>query len=295
MWLPVLSFEDGYGFTYGVRFGFVDVLGRRTRVSVPLTWGGERQATVDVERRFTRGPFTRIVADAGVTRRENPALEIGDRRAGVGVRAERAVSSWFRIGATGRLADVQFGDIADRLRSAGVEATLDTRRDPAFPRNAVFATATVEHEWFDHAEDTPRVLTDVRGYVGVVRQVVFVARVQQAWSANPLPLFEQPLLGGAASLRGFPLGYRIGDRLAAASAELRMPITSPLRVARTGIAVFTDAGTVYGADESLTNATWDRSVGAGFFVTAPVLSMRIDVAHGIDAGTRAHFTFGLAF
>ena len=90
MWLPVLSFEDGYGFTYGVRFGFVDLLGRRTRVSVPLTWGGERQATVDVERRFTRGPFTRIVADAGVTRRENPALEIGDRRAGVGVRAERA-------------------------------------------------------------------------------------------------------------------------------------------------------------------------------------------------------------
>ena len=138
-------------------------------------------------------------------------------------------------------------------------------------------------------------LTDVRGYVGVVRQVVFVARVQQAWSANPLPLFEQPLLGGAASLRGFPLGYRMGDRLAAASAELRMPITSPLRVARTGIAVFTDAGTVYGADERLANATMGQERGSRAFVTAPVLSMRIDVAHGIDAGTRAHFTFGLAF
>ena len=87
-------------------------------------------------------------------------------------------------------------------------------------------------------------LTDVRGYLGLVRQVVFVARVQQAWSAHPLPLFEQPLLGGAASLRGFPLGYRMGDRLAAASAEVRMPITSPLRIARTGMAVFTDAGTV---------------------------------------------------
>ena len=44
MWLPVLDYADGYGFTYGARVSFVDVLGPRSRISVPLTWGGERKA-----------------------------------------------------------------------------------------------------------------------------------------------------------------------------------------------------------------------------------------------------------
>ena len=295
MWLPVLAFEDGYGLTYGARVSFVDALGRQTRVSVPLTWGGERQASVEVERRFTRGPLTRLTVDAGITRREHPALDEGDRRTGAGVRAERALSSWLRLGAQARVSDVQFGELDDQLRSAGVDVTLDTRRDPAFPRNAVYASASAEGLWFDNADDTPRVLTDVRGYLGLVRQVVFVGRVQQAWASHALPLFEQQLLGGAASLRGFPLGYRMGDRLVAASAEVRMPITSPLRIARTGLAVFADTGATYSAQERLGDTRWDTGVGAGFFVTATVFSMRLDVAHGIDAGTRAHFTLGLAF
>ncbi len=295
MWLPVLTAEDGYGLTYGARVSLVDALGRQTRLSVPLTWGGERRASVEVERRFAHGLLTRITADAGITRREHPALDASDRRTGAGVRAERALSSWFRLGAHARLSDVRFGALDDQLRTVGAEATLDTRRDPAFPRNAVYASATVERLWFEHSADTPRVLADVRGYVGLVRQVVFVARLQQAWSADALPPFEQPLLGGTASLRGFRLGYRMGDRLVAGSAEVRMPITSPLRIARIGVALFTDAGTVYGADERLADTRWDRSVGAGFFINAPVVSMRLDVAHGLDAGTRAHFTLGLAF
>jgi outer membrane protein assembly factor BamA len=295
MWLPVLTAEDGYGLTYGARVSLVDALGRQTRLSVPLTWGGERRASVEVERRFTHGPLTRITADAGITRRENPGLDLSDRRTGAGVRAERALSSWFRLGGQARLSDVRFGEVDDRLRTLGVEATLDTRRDPAFPRNAIYASATVERLWFDHSDATRRVLTDVRGYVALVRQVVFIARLQQAWAADALPSFEKPLLGGTASLRGFRLGYRMGDRLVAGSAEVRMPFNSPLRLARTGVALFTDAGAVYGADERLADAHWDRSIGAGVFIIAPVISFRLDVAHGLDAGTRAHVTLGLAF
>jgi hypothetical protein len=52
MFMPILHSEDGYGFTYGARASFVDRLGPRSRVSVPLTWGGERQARVQVERSF---------------------------------------------------------------------------------------------------------------------------------------------------------------------------------------------------------------------------------------------------
>ena len=44
MWLPILSHADGYGFTYGARVSFVGALGKRSRLSVPLTWGGERRA-----------------------------------------------------------------------------------------------------------------------------------------------------------------------------------------------------------------------------------------------------------
>ena len=44
----------------------------------------------------------------------------------------------------------------------------------------------------------------------------------------PLPVYEQNLLGGAANLRGYDAGYKAGDNLAAASAELRIPLTSPL-------------------------------------------------------------------
>ena len=49
------------------------------------------------------------------------------------------------------------------------------------------------------------------------------------------------------------------------------------------------------ADERLADARWDRSVGAGAFIIAPMVSFRLDVAHGLDAGTRAHFTLAFAF
>ncbi len=37
MFLPVLHSEDGYGLTYGARVSFVDRLGPRSRITVPLT------------------------------------------------------------------------------------------------------------------------------------------------------------------------------------------------------------------------------------------------------------------
>jgi outer membrane protein assembly factor BamA len=295
MWLPVLAFEDGYGFTYGARVGVVDALGRRTRLSVPLTWGGERRASVDLERRFLRGPFTRVVAEGGIIQREHPSLDVDDRRTGAGLRVERAIGPWVRVGARGRLTDVRFGDDTDRLGTAGIEATLDTRRDPASPRNALYASAAVDRLWFERARDTSRVTIDTRAYGGLVRQVVLVVRALEVWSPHALPVFEQALLGGAASLRGFRLGFRMGDRLTAGSAELRMPFTSPLRVARTGVAVFTDTGTAYAAGGRLSDARWDTSAGAGVFVTAPIIAVRLDVAHGVDAGTRVHFGLGLSF
>ena len=50
MFLPIVSFADGYGLSYGAQFTFADVLGKRSRIGVPLTWGAERRAAMEVER-----------------------------------------------------------------------------------------------------------------------------------------------------------------------------------------------------------------------------------------------------
>jgi len=44
-WLPILNYADGYGFTYGVRTSFRGIAGSRSRLSVPLSWGGERRVS----------------------------------------------------------------------------------------------------------------------------------------------------------------------------------------------------------------------------------------------------------
>ena len=71
MFMPILHSEDGYGFTYGGCVSFVDRLGPRSRVSVPLTWGGERQARVQLERSFKAGPIERVSGEFGIQRRNN--------------------------------------------------------------------------------------------------------------------------------------------------------------------------------------------------------------------------------
>jgi outer membrane protein assembly factor BamA len=295
MWLPILRSDDGYGFTYGVRVSFVDVLGKRTRLSAPLSWGGERRAAVEVERRFARGPLTRVIGTAGITRREHPTLDLGDRRAGAGIRAERALTSWLQLAGAGAVSDVRFGEVDDRFKTVGGDVVLDTRRDPAFPRNALYATVGVQRLWFDTSADTVRVTADARGFVGLFGQTVLALRAQHVRAADPLPVFEQSLLGGDATLRGFKLGYRLGDRLLAGSAEIRLPLSTPRHLTRLGVAVFADTGTVYGAREPLDQAVWDTGVGAGVFLQAPLVGLRLDVARGLGSGTRVHFSLGATF
>ncbi len=295
MWMPILRSEDGYGLTYGARMSLVDVLGPRTRLSVPLTWGGERRAALEAERRFERGPVTRVIGTVGVSRREHPVSEVSDSRTGFTLRAERAMASWLRVAGAGGISDVAFGDVDERLKTFGGDVVLDTRRDPAFPRNAVYAAVGVQRLLFDTSPDTTRLTADARGFVGVFGQTVLALRAQHVRAADPLPAFEQVLLGGDATLRGFPLGYRSGDRLVSGSAEIRVPLSTPRRLRRLGVAVFADTATVYGARETLDGAVWDTGVGAGVFLQGPLVGLRLDVARGLGSGTRVHFSLGATF
>jgi outer membrane protein assembly factor BamA len=302
MFLPIVSFADGYGLSYGAQFTFADVLGKRSRIGVPLTWGAERRAAVEVERKFTHGPVSRLEGGAGIVRREHPFFDVPDRRGEVWARAERALPLALRVGGGVRWSDIAFGGAStptlaadDRLTASGVDLTLDTRVDPTFPRNAVYARAAWEHLDFEAQPARNRTTLEGRGYLGLFGSSVLALRAMHGRADGPLPFYEQWLLGGPSSVRGFRTGSFVGDRITAGSIELRLPFSSPLRVAKTGVAVFVDRGAVWSDDQRLHDADWKQGYGAGVFAIATVFQFRLDVAHGQGRGTRAHVSAGLSF
>lgn len=295
MWLPVLRRDDGYGFTYGARFALVDFPGRGIRLAAPLTWGGERRAAIEIDRRFAHGPLSRVLGTVGISRREHPRLDVSDRRIEATLRAERDLAPWLLVGVAAGLGEVTFDGTPERTGRFTGHLAVDTRTDPAFPRDAIYAAVEVERLWFTTTPDTVRLTADARGYLGLFGQAVLAVRAFHVRSADPLPVFEQALLGGAATLRGFSLGYRSGDRLLTGSAEVRLPISSPLRIGRVGVALFADTGTAYAAREPLENARFDTALGAGVFFQIPLIAFRVDVARGLGASTRAHVTLGVTF
>ena len=290
MFLPILRYDDGYGFTYGMRTSFVDRLGPRSRISIPLSWGGERQARVQVERTFKLGPVDRVAGEFGIGRKENPHYEIGDTRTAFNARVEGVVQRWFRYGVGGGVDDVEFGDVNDRLETFGADATIDTRVDPAFPRNAVHAKFGWERLQFD-AGQANRKTVDARGYLGLFRGTVLALRGLSITSDQPLPAYEHNLLGGPSSLRGFDTGYKADDNLAAASAELRIPLTSPLSIGRFGVKIFADYGAAYPHGQKLDDQTFDLGIGGGAYMHLTLISLGLDVAKG--RGGDWHFQFGM--
>ena len=294
MWLPVIDYEDGYGFTYGARVSFVGALGKRSRISVPLTWGGARQAAVEADRTFQRGPFSRVEFAASIRRTENPHFEIGDTRKEVRGGVERALASWLRVGAEAALTNVRFADLDDTFVTPRATITLDTRTDPSFPRNAVHVVAAIEQLRFDGGAHIRRSGMDARGYVGLFRSTVLALKAMTSQVGEPLPPYEQSLLGGVPTLRGYDRGYRVGDNLAAMSAELRVPLTSPINLGKFGVKAFFDAGTVYPAGDELSGQRFDRGAGAGVFITFAVIRMGLDVAWPLgQPENKPHWHFGL--
>jgi outer membrane protein assembly factor BamA len=298
MWLPVLNYADGYGFTYGARFTFVEALGRRSRISTPLTWGGERRAAVEVDRTFERGPVSRIEGAVSLTRRDNPHFDVADTRTEIRARAEQAVTSWLRVGGGARLTRVSFDGAEDRFVAPGADVVVDTRTDPGFPRNAVHLIAGVEQLRFDRGNHVTRWTTDLRGYVGLFGSTVLGVRAAALTAGGALPSYEQALLGGLSTLRGYDFGYRAGDNLALVSAELRVPLTSPLIMGKFGVKAFIDAGTVYPHGTRLIDREFDRGAGGGVFMSWAVLRMGLDVAWPLRGPTNKpqwHFGLGVTF
>jgi len=295
LWLPLLDFEDGYGFTYGVQFARPKVLGPNSRLSFPLTWGGEKQAGAQLEKIFGGGPLTRVETGAAIAQRTNPFFQEDDTRDRLWVRGERAIGQPLRVGAFAGWQHVSFMDTTDRFTQAGADVTFDTRLDPFLARNAVFARAAIEHLDFAHAQAATRTEVDGRAYVGLYRQNILILRVLRQDSDVPLPAYLQPMLGGMANLRGFRAGSFIGDTLVSGTAEIRAPLTSPLNIAKFGVSAFMDVGTVYNKGQQLANQHFSQGIGGGVWLAAAFFRLNLVVAHGIGAGTRVHFGAGVSF
>ena len=294
MWLPILDAEDGYGVTFGVRFALVGTMGKRTRLSFPLTWGGTKQAGAELDRVFTKGPVSRISIGGDVWRRRNPAFLLNDDRRRVWGRVEKGIGP-IRGGATLGYQRVSFAGATDRLRTIGGDIAIDTRVDPFLPRNAVYAKTSIERVRFSAGDSTYRTRLDGNVYIGVYRQTVLELRAVREDANRPLPPYLKSLLGGWSSLRGFRAGAFIGDTAVHTTAELRIPLSSPLKVAKLGVSAFMDAGTAYDKGARFRDQTMHEGIGGSVWITATVFRMSVSVAHGRGAGTRANFGIQFSF
>lgn len=294
LWLPMFSYADGYGFTYGIRAAFADPIGDDSRLSFPLSWGGERRAGVELERGFDN-QRTRMGVAFWVNRRINPFFDESDLRQQVRVEADRAIFNWLRVGASARVAHVEFGDAYEaRHVTGGPHLTIDTRVDPLFPRNAVHTRVEWERVAFETGS-AGRFKTDARGYVGLIGSSVLALRGQLVRADGGLPNAEQSLLGGADSLRGYRPGHRVGDNLAAVSAEVRVPLNSALSASQFGVKGFIDAGSVWNSGTRLSDQRFERGIGGGIFVGAAVAMINLDVGWPEDGKPRVHAALAISF
>ena len=305
MFLPILDAEDGYGLTYGVQLALPNPTGRRSRLSFPLTWGGEKYAGVELEKYFDRGPFTRVEGGTSFSRRENPFFNENDDRGRLWIRGQREIGKFVRAGATTSWNHASFFERSDSFASVGADAELDTRIDPILPRNAVYGRAAWDHLSFDGSQEpnaerrtafgVNRTTLDGRGYVGLLGQSVLALRALREDSSRPLPLYLKPLLGGMANLRGFEAGSAAGDTLVSGSAELFVPLSSPLSLGKLGVSAFVDVATVYNKGERFRDQELERGVGGSVWFSAAFIRLNLAVAHGIGAKTRVHFGTTVSF
>lgn len=294
MFMPILKFEDGYGFSYGAQAALPDVAGKGSRISFPATWGGEKRAGAEFDLPMDDGR-SRVQAGGGIGRRKNPFFLENDDRTGVWVRGDRTIVRPLRVGASAEWEHVTFNDVPDRFVRLGGDVTFDTRIDPILPRNAIYARAAWDHLAFANAPNAQRVDADVRGYLGLFGQSVLMIRGQWEGSSQGLPPYLQPLLGGVANLRGFKAGSAAGDTLVGATAELRVPVTSPLSIAKLGVSAFLDTATVYDRGERVRDQRFERGTGGGVWLSAAVVRLDLYVAHALGGTTRAQFAASVSF
>jgi outer membrane protein assembly factor BamA len=294
MYAPILDAEDGYGWTYGVQVAVTGNANTASRVIFPLSWGGNKRAGAEFQQDFSKRWAPRLSTGAVVQRRRHPFFRSNADRRRVWGRGEWVLLKSMRAGATVAFERAALLDRRDTTHSIGGDLVLDTRTDQFLPRNAIYARAALDRRRFTSFSLIQTNL-EVNGYLGVYLGSVLVLRALREDASRALPPSFKSILGGADNLRGFRAGTAVGDTLAAGSVEWRIPLNSPLNVAKVGTSVFIDVGTTYDKGQHLRDQHLKRGVGAGVWATAALFRISLMVAHGIGADTRVHLGAGLTF
>jgi hypothetical protein len=79
------------------------------------------------------------------------------------------------------------------------------------------------------------------------------------------------------------------------SAEIVVPLTSPVKLGKLGVSAFIDRGTVYPKGERFRDQTLEEGIGGGVWFAAAFLRLNIAVAHGRGASTRLHVGGNVTF
>ena len=294
MFLPILDAEDGYGVTYGAQVAFAGRRGIRRRVVVPASWGGDKRIAAEYQQEFTARYVPQLRAGALLQRRTHPFFDEPADGTRIWGRTEWPLLPEIRAGAEAAWQSSSLAGQDVNARSVGADVVVDTRVDPLTPHNAIFVRAEVERLYFSSATAV-RSEIDANGYLGIYRGTVLALRAVREDLSRPAPAFYKAILGGSRNLRGFRAGYAIGDTMVAGSAELRIPTTSPLRMARFGVSVFVDTGTTYDKGQRFADSKLEKGVGAGIWFTAPLFRFTAAAARGIGSGMRLHIAAGLTF
>ena len=300
---PLLDHEEGYGVAYGALTSVLDAFGPGTRLSVPATWGGHRRVALELQAPLPGRVIHRLRAAVGRGRRRNPHFDAADDRTRFRVEVERRLPHRFRLVGEAARERVRFADDAGRLlRSALYLDYGDYRERPAAERRGtVVVRAGIERLAAAGAGAVLRPRLDARIYASAGRRAVVAGRLLFEGASAPLPPWERALLGGSpaagGTLRGWPVGAAAGDRLAAASIELRLPLTSLLSEGRIGLRFFYDTAAAYDAGRPIRDARFRQGAGAGVFIAPPRfgLPVSVDVARDFAGGVRTHVSAGFGF
>lgn len=119
---------------------------------------------------------------------------------------------------------------------------------------------------------------------------ILAARARYGDSSGTLPYFEKFSVGGAMTLRGYPRGYFVGEKMFLANLELRIPVEKGLE-----IVVFNDWGYAWRRDESFSFSDVRRAVGFGIRVRTPFGVIRFDVAENEEGESQSYIGFGDIF
>lgn len=293
MWVPVVRYDEGYGMTYGLQSALDGVFGGTSQLAVPATWGGERRIGVEGTRSFEGRGISRVQAGADLRRTVHPAFDLVEERTRLFGRLEGALAASTRVGLETARDRVRFDGATDDVTRLTADLMVDTRVDPAFPRNAVWGRAAIDR--LDVVTGVRRRLrADASAAVGLPLGSAVTVRAFITSADGALPRYEQTMIGGGLATRGYRRGYRVGDNAAGASVSLAYPFGSPLAIVRHGVRTFIDWGAAYDAGTKVGDATFDRGIGVGWFANLMAVNAYVDAGRA-NGKWRVHVRFGTGF